>query len=140
MVACYPFYALYQTRTTRVIPLLMLLMPLMRVAPPLVRWQTRRKIYRWYAQLRQIDQQAIHGMSEIEAQQSLEDLLVLEKLIAHVGIPLSYMEEYYNLRLHLDLVRSKVHAIAGACQTTIEKLTDEKASISMAMPRKQFRA
>jgi len=94
-----------------VIPLIMLLMPLMRIAPPLVRWQTRRKIYMWYAQLRKIDQKAIHGMSSDEARQSLTNLRTLEQQIAHVGVPLSYMEEYYNLRLHLNLVRTRVTTI-----------------------------
>jgi hypothetical protein len=94
-----------------IIPLIMLLMPLLRAAPPLVRWQTRRKIYMWYSELREIDQKAIHGMSANEAQSSQEKLHKLEQQISHVGVPLSYMEEYYNLRLHLNLVRSRVQAI-----------------------------
>ncbi len=91
-----------------IIPLLVLLMPLVRAAPPLVRWRTRRKIYLWYVTLRQIDQKAIHGMSAAEAQHSFEALKVLEHQIAQVDVPLSYMEEYYNLRLHLNLVRSRI--------------------------------
>ncbi len=94
-----------------IIPLVMLLMPLLRVAPPLVRWQTRRKIYKWYAELRHIDQRTIKGMSREEATQSLEHLQRLEQRIARVGVPLSYMEEYYNLRLHLHLVRTHVNLI-----------------------------
>jgi len=93
-----------------IIPLLMLLMPLIRAAPPLVRWRTRRKIYLWYVTLREIDQKAILGMSTLEAQSSVEALSRLEQQIAQVGVPLSYMEEYYNLRLHLHLVRSRVEA------------------------------
>jgi hypothetical protein len=65
----------------------------------------------WYAQLRLIDQRAIHGMSAGEAKSSLANLSILEQQIAHVGVPLSYMEEYYNLRLHLNLVRTRVDAI-----------------------------
>jgi len=94
-----------------IIPLLVLLMPLLRLAPPLVRWRTRRKIYLWYFTLRQIDQKSIDGMSTVEAQQSLDALKTLEQQIAHVGVPLSYMEEYYNLRLHLHLVRSRVEPL-----------------------------
>src|SRR5262245_11689131 len=37
------------------IPLIMLMMPLIRSAPPLMRWRTRRKIYRWYTALRDTD-------------------------------------------------------------------------------------
>ncbi len=91
-----------------IIPLIVVLMPLLRAAPPLVRWRTRRKIYLWYARLRQIDQKAIQGMSATEAKQSLESLNSFEQQVALVGVPLSYMEEYYNLRMHLNLVRSRV--------------------------------
>lgn len=94
-----------------VIPLLVLLMPLFRVAPPLVRWRTRRKIYLWYVMLRQIDQKAIQGMSVEEAENSMDGLKVLEQQIAQMGVPLSYMEEYYNLRLHLQLVQSRVESM-----------------------------
>ncbi len=94
-----------------IIPLIMLMMPLIRMAPPLVRWQTRRKIYLWYGELRQVDQLSIQGMSREEAQHSLEKLHRLEQQIAGVGVPLSYMEEYYNLRLHLNLVRSRVTSV-----------------------------
>lgn len=102
-----------------IIPLIMVLMPLLRAAPPLVRWRTRRKIYLWYARLRQIDQKAINGMSVSEAEQSLTALNTFEQQVALVGVPLSYMEEYYNLRMHLNLVRSRVlallseHKVAG---------------------------
>lgn len=94
-----------------IIPLIMVMMPLLRAAPPLVRWRTRRKIYLWYAQLREVDQKAIQGMSIAEAQKSLDALNVLEQQVAQVGVPLSYMEEYYNLRLHLNLVRTRVTTI-----------------------------
>jgi TRAP transporter TAXI family solute receptor len=101
-----------------IIPLIMLMMPLFRVAPPLVRWQTRRKIYMWYAELRKIDQKTIDGMSTDEARQCVDRLHRLEQQIAHVGVPLSYMEEYYNLRLHLDLVRSRVRSIAQSVESS----------------------
>jgi TRAP transporter TAXI family solute receptor len=99
-----------------IIPLVMLLMPLLRAAPPLVRWRTRRKIYLWYARLRQIDRKAIQGMSVEEAEQSLEGLNALEQQLALVGIPLSYMEEYYNLRMHMNLVRARVVTILPAAK------------------------
>ena len=94
-----------------IIPLIVLLMPLIRATPPLVRWRTRRKIYLWYVALRQIDQRAIVGMSTAEAQRSLDGLNALEQQVANLGVPLSYMEEYYNLRLHLNLVRTRVESM-----------------------------
>lgn len=118
-----------------VIPLFMLMMPLLRIAPPLVRWQTRRKIYLWYVQLRRIDQKSIHGMSPLEAKQSLNDLHVLEQQLAHVGIPLSYMEEYYNLRLHLNLVCSQVNSIISHAESDRGNLSARESSFPLPSKR-----
>ena len=118
-----------------VIPLIMLLMPLVRIAPPLVRWQTRRRIYMWYGQLRRIDQQAIHGMTLDEAKQSQNDLRALEKQIAHVGVPLSYMEEYYNLRLHLNLVYTQVSAIISQSE---ESASENDKGQLLSIPAKRI--
>ena len=41
-------------------------------------------------------------------QSSLQKLDVLEEEVRKVSIPLSYSDELYNLRLHIDLVRNKL--------------------------------
>jgi hypothetical protein len=47
-------------------------------------------------------------MSPEEAMQAQASLAKLELQISQVGVPLSYMQEYYNLRMHLNLVRTRV--------------------------------
>jgi hypothetical protein len=89
------------------IPLVMLLWPLFRAAPPLVRWRTRRKIYRWYAALNDIDRRLSEGPGT-DPEAELGRLRSIERQVAHVAVPLSYMQEFYNLRLHLELVRQKL--------------------------------
>ena len=37
------------------VPLLTLLIPLVKIMPPVYRWQVRKKIYRWYRLLRELD-------------------------------------------------------------------------------------
>ena len=87
------------------IPLVMLMMPLLRAAPPLMRWRTRRKIYRWYSDLREIDQRLAAGLSGPELDQELARLRHIEHQVVHVDVPLSYMEEFYHLRLHLGMLQ-----------------------------------
>jgi uncharacterized protein len=87
------------------IPLVMLMMPLLRAAPPLLRWRTRRKIYRWYSDLRDIDQRLVAGLSGPELDQELARLTEIEHQVAYVDVPLSYMEEFYHLRLHLGMLQ-----------------------------------
>src|SRR5439155_14775537 len=66
------------------IPLVMLLMPLARAAPPLVRWRTRRKIYRWYSALREIDQKLAAGLSRAEFATELARLRDIEMQLSFV--------------------------------------------------------
>ena len=87
------------------IPLVMLLMPLVRAAPPLMRWRTRRKIYLWYSDLREIDERLVGGLSGPELDQELARLKAIEHQVAYVDVPLSYMEEFYHLRLHLGMLQ-----------------------------------
>jgi uncharacterized protein len=90
------------------IPLVMLMMPLLRAAPPLLRWRTRRKIYRWYSDLRTIDQRSVSGLSGAEVDEEIARLKKIEHQVAYVDVPLSYMEEFYHLRLHLGMLQQRL--------------------------------
>jgi TRAP transporter TAXI family solute receptor len=90
------------------IPLVMLMMPLVRAAPPLMRWRTRRKIYTWYSDLREIDQRVVSGVSSTELDQEIARLKGIEHQVAYVDVPLSYMEEFYHLRLHLGMLQERL--------------------------------
>jgi TRAP transporter TAXI family solute receptor len=102
-----PFWVASLVDRTKVmlIPLVMLMMPLLRTAPPLMRWRTRRKIYLWYSHLRDIDQRLVTGLSGSELEQQLARLKDIEHRVAHIDVPLSYMEEFYHLRLHLAMLQ-----------------------------------
>jgi uncharacterized protein len=102
-----PFWlaSLVDRAKVMLIPVIMLMMPLIRAAPPLMRWRTRRKIYRWYSKLREIDQRLVTGLSVPELDKELARLTEIEHQVAYVDVPLSYMEEFYHLRLHLGMLQ-----------------------------------
>lgn len=85
------------------VPLLILLIPLAKLAPPVYRWRIRSRIYRWYALLRGIDQAGDDELQEIG-----KKLSRIERELDEVTVPLSYMEEFYHLRLHIDLVKRRL--------------------------------
>ncbi len=101
------------------IPLVMLLMPLVRVAPPLMRWRTRRKIYLWYSDLREIDQRLVNGLSGPELDEELARLKEIEHQVAYVDVPLSYMEEFYHLRLHLGMLQQHLLDLRSRSEPTV---------------------
>ena len=89
------------------VPLVVLLIPLVKLAPPVYRWRIRSRIYRWYALLRGIDQ-ALRASGVDELQEFGKKLSAVERELDEVSVPLSYMEEFYHLRLHIDLVKRRL--------------------------------
>jgi len=90
------------------IPLLTLLIPLFKIMPPTYRWQARKKVYRWYRELKALDVEHPEQLTADALQTSIRMLDAIEEDVRKVTVPLSYSDELYNLRLHIDLVRSKL--------------------------------
>jgi TRAP transporter TAXI family solute receptor len=97
------------------LPFLALLLPLFRIAPPLYTWQVRRKIFRWYAAVREIDsmiqEEAFAGAADVQS--AIKRLKALEREAAAVSVPLSYAGELYHLRLHIAFLQEKLEKLAG---------------------------
>jgi TRAP transporter TAXI family solute receptor len=91
------------------IPLLTLLIPLSKGFFPLYRWSIRSKIYKWYDQIQEIDLK-VESASHEELQTNLQKITKLKKEIKkETKVPLSYMGEYYDLIMHLELIISKIN-------------------------------
>ena len=90
------------------IPLLTLLIPLVRIAPPLYRWRVRRKIYVWYSDLRDLEARGRQAESDEARGKVLDELSELQKEVGELDVPLSYTEEVYHLRSHITFVRNLV--------------------------------
>ncbi|MDP1976688.1 TAXI family TRAP transporter solute-binding subunit [Undibacterium sp.] len=94
-----------------------LFLPLSKIIPPLYVWRIRSRIYRWYGQLRMVEQ-AIEDVTAADrqsvAQDQLRHLDELEEKVNRITIPLSYAEELYGLRSHIHFVRSRVQNMLTA--------------------------
>lgn len=92
-----------------VVALTALLIPLSRIVPPIYVWRVRSRVYRWYGELRAIEQALEEGEASAAAQQSLLARLDgLEERVNHISVPLAYADELYRLRSHIQLVRARV--------------------------------
>lgn len=92
------------------IPMLALMFPLFKVMPPLYRWRVRSRIYRWYRELQEIDDESFSGRLTPEQQKKFNRRLAqIEEEVIKVNTPLSYADQLYNLLLHIDLVKKKVN-------------------------------
>ncbi|MFZ6648386.1 TAXI family TRAP transporter solute-binding subunit [Undibacterium sp. TJN25] len=88
-----------------------LILPLSKIIPPLYVWRIRSRVYRWYGQLRTVEQ-AIEEVADGQHQQvyarQLQRLDDIEEKVNHISIPLSFAEELYGLRSHINFVRTRI--------------------------------
>jgi TRAP transporter TAXI family solute receptor len=90
-------------------PLVTLMFPLFKIAPPLYRWRIRSRIYKWYEVLRAIEADLKPGTSHVALLHHIDAVADIERELDDLNsVPLAHMEEFYNLRLHVELVRSRV--------------------------------
>ena len=87
-----------------------ILIPLSRVVPPLYEFRVRSRIFRWYRQLRQIEDRLARKTSTLEELRAEVD--ALEAKVERIAVPLSYTDELYSLRVHIDLVRARMRGTA----------------------------
>ncbi len=94
-----------------IIPLLTLLIPIIKGALPLYRWRIRSSIYKWYKILHEIDLK-LESLDKSELPKIKEDLeKMAEDIQKSSKIPLSYMGEYYDLRVHANLILGRIEKL-----------------------------
>ena len=82
------------------------LLPLSRIIPPLYEFRIRSRVFRWYGQLREIE-----GRLDSEpgsATALVAELDQMDERVGKITVPLSYTDELYALRNHIQLVRRKM--------------------------------
>jgi TRAP-type uncharacterized transport system substrate-binding protein len=82
------------------------LLPLGKIAPPLYAFRVRSRVFRWYGQLRDLEERWEAGNAQ--AVDLLDELKTMEHRVEKIIVPLSYADELYALRNHIDLVRQKL--------------------------------
>lgn len=89
------------------IPLLAVMVPLLRAAPALYGWRIRRRIYRWYGELKFLEIQAQSLPPDAPRADLQKQLDQIEAKVTHAVLPLAFSEHAYVLKEHIDLVRRK---------------------------------
>ncbi len=94
-----------------VIPLLVLLFPIFKVAGPIYRWRIRARIYRWYKYLRDVDKRLSNQTLPEHIDDEIQRLSNLQNELATVEVPLSYTSELYELHLHVGFVLERLQQL-----------------------------
>lgn len=91
-----------------VLPLVAVVVPLMKVVPPLYAWRVRSRVYRWYGELKFLEQEVAAHPAPGAIPELLRRLDRIDHSVAQIRVPLSYADQLYTLKEHIRLVRREI--------------------------------
>ncbi len=90
------------------VPLLVILIPGLRIMPSIYQWRIRSRLLRWYGELLSLEK----DVSVLNMANSHPDLLQrlnhIEAAVSRLKVPVSFADQFYVLRQHIDYVRDKL--------------------------------
>ena len=88
------------------IPILTLMIPILKGILPLYKWRVRSKIYKWYDDL--------ESLEKSDADDKIARLhTLIDEVNTQTDVPLAYMGELYNLKMHIDSVVLRLNLDRG---------------------------
>jgi len=90
------------------IPMIILLLPGMRVIPAIYKWRFNSRIYRRYRELMIIEQDLLTQMEPDKRKELLEKLDSIEEAVNRMKVSASFANQFYGLRGHIGFVRARL--------------------------------
>jgi TRAP-type uncharacterized transport system substrate-binding protein len=95
------------------LPLLGVLLPMLRLGPMLYSWQVRRRLLYWYRELKVVEEDI--GLDAdaptIDAKRARVE--EIELAVNEIPLPLTFTNQLYDLRAHIDIVRRRLGEMRG---------------------------
>jgi hypothetical protein len=105
-----PFWLASLVNRTVVVllPMIVLLLPGLRLIPAIYRWRFRSRIFRWYRALLIIEQDLIAQLAPEKRKALMERLDDIEEAVNRMKVPASFADQFYGLRGHITFVRARL--------------------------------
>jgi TRAP-type uncharacterized transport system substrate-binding protein len=109
----FPFWvaSLIARSLTIIVPLALFVIPSLQLVPIVYRWRLESRIYRWYRALLDIERDAFKpSADQTRREELLRHLDHIEQTVNKIVVPASCGQLFYDLRLHIDFVRGRLHS------------------------------
>jgi TRAP transporter TAXI family solute receptor len=90
------------------VPLIAVLIPVMRIMPAVYDWKVKRKVFRWYRELKAVEIEARSNPDKTDTAELLALLDEIEDGVDATQVPLTYWDYVYTLRGHIEMVRARL--------------------------------
>jgi hypothetical protein len=91
------------------VPMVVLLIPAVRLLPTFLRWRIKLSLYRWYRALLKLERELLDGPPG-ERKEQFRRLDHIEEAVNKLKVPASFADQFYGLRGHIDYVRGRLMA------------------------------
>ena len=105
-----PFWlaSLVDRTMVALVPIIVLMIPALRLAPWLYSLRIRARIYRRYGELMAVERAMLSQAAPEEQEKLLKRVDEIEKSVISVRMPSSFADEVYVLRAHINFVRNRL--------------------------------
>jgi len=90
------------------IPIVVLLIPGLRIVPTMYSWRVRSRIYRRYGELMALERETLVPVTAERREELQRRLASIEKTVINARIPGAFANELYVLRAHIGFVRHRL--------------------------------
>jgi len=124
-----PFWVanLFERLLVLLVPLIAVMIPVMRIFPGVYNWRVRRRVFRWYGELRAVELEAAKNPPQARVAQLLRQLDDIQDGVSRTRVPLTYSDYAYNLKLHVDLIRTRLQRRGDLPQSRSEPSPSERS-------------
>ncbi len=91
-------------------PMVLVLVPTLRLIPKAYKWRTQLRIYRWYRSLLRVERDLSDKMTAAKRDELKERLDHIENSVNEMKVPASFAGQFYGLREHIGFVRERLGA------------------------------
>jgi TRAP-type uncharacterized transport system substrate-binding protein len=95
-----------------ILPVILLLIPGLRLIPAAYKWSIQLRIYRWYRKLLVLERELAHDVTPGQQAELRRRLDGIESAVRQLKMPASFAEQFYTLRGHIDFVRQQLARLA----------------------------
>ncbi len=95
------------------VPIVLLLIPGLRLVPALYRWRIKTRIYRRYGELMALERDVLAEATPEQRTELLKRLDGIEQAVNNIKMPVSFADQFYVLRQHISFVRDRLTASAA---------------------------
>ena len=90
------------------VPMILVLIPGLRMIPAVYRWRMRLRLLRWYRALLILEEGLTSHITPSKRDELLERLDRIEETVSKLKVPASFADQFYALRSHIGMVRGRL--------------------------------